>query len=442
MTSKELRELCEKRGKLIADARAILDTAERDDKRELTSEEQEQWDKLYDEAGKLKSTIDNEERQQALDRDAAESRGRQSEAEKPGDGDPDAETRQSEKPSEFRYKLPNGRGRVLPISGGVRSSEAYERAFDHYMLTGEVDRSTTDEVRALQADSLTAGGALVPPEQFVNRLIKFIDDLVFVRQLATVTAVPNADSLGAPSLDTDIADSDWTSELLTGTADSSMAFGKRDLHPWPLAKSIRVSNKLLRLGVISAESLVRDRMAYKIAVTQEKAFITGNGANQPLGVMTASAGGISTARDVSTGNTTTTIGADNLFEVKYSIKAPYRQRPSFQWMFHRDGVKQVAKLKDANGQYLWRPGIAGGQPDTLLNIPLMESEFMSNTFTTGLYVGILGDWSLYWIADSLGMTIQRLVELYAATNQVGFISRSETDGMPVLEEGWARVTLA
>jgi HK97 family phage major capsid protein len=62
--------------------------------------------------------------------------------------------------------------------------------------------------------------------------------------------------------------------------------------------------------------------------------------------------------------------------------------------------------------------------------------------TTGNYVGILGDFSYYWIADALDMQVQRLVELYAATNQVGFIARREVDGMPVLEEAFVRVKLA
>ena len=70
------------------------------------------------------------------------------------------------------------------------------------------------------------------------------------------------------------------------------------------------------------------------------------------------------------------------------------------------------------------------------------SEYAPNTFTTGLYVGLLGDFSHYWIADALEMTVQRLVELYAGTNQTGFIGRLETDGAPVLEEAFARVKLA
>ena len=77
----------------------------------------------------------------------------------------------------------------------------------------------------------------------------------------------------------------------------------------------------------------------------------------------------------------------------------------------------------------------------LLGNPVHQSEYAPATFTTGLYVGILGDWSKYWIADSLAFEIQRLNELYAKTGQVGFIGEAELDGMPVLEEAFARVTL-
>ena len=104
-------------------------------------------------------------------------------------------------------------------------------------------------------------------------------------------------------------------------------------------------------------------------------------------------------------------------------------------------VKSIRKLKDGDGQYLWQTSIQAGQPDKLLNIPLCMSEYAPSTMTAGLYVGILGDLSYYWIADALEMTMQRLVELYAATSQVGFVSRQEVDGMPVLEEAFARVKL-
>jgi HK97 family phage major capsid protein len=109
---------------------------------------------------------------------------------------------------------------------------------------------------------------------------------------------------------------------------------------------------------------------------------------------------------------------------------------------HRDGAKQTAKLKDGEGQYIWRESVRVGEPDRLLGLPVHMSEYAPNTFTTGLYVGIVGDFRFYWIADSLDMEVQRLEELYAATSQVGFIGRLESDGMPVLEEAFARVKLA
>ena len=67
------------------------------------------------------------------------------------------------------------------------------------------------------------------------------------------------------------------------------------------------------------------------------------------------------------------------------------------------------------------------------------SEFVPNTFTDGNYVGVLGDFSFYWIAEALDMTVQTLEELYARTNQIGYIGRREIDGQPVLEEAFVRI---
>jgi HK97 family phage major capsid protein len=252
--------------------------------------------------------------------------------------------------------------------------------------------------------------------------------------------ITTAESLGAPSLDTDLNDADWTTELQTGTEDTAMRFGKRELRPHPVAKLIKVSKKLLRASALPIEGIIQDRLAYKFGVTQEKAFLTGTGTQQPLGVFTASNDGIPTSRDVSTGNTTTSITFDGLIEAKYSLKGQYWNKAD--WLFHRDALKQVVKLKDGDGQYIWRMSVRDGEPDTLLGRPIMMSEYAPNTFTTGLYVGLFGDFSNYWIVDSLDLQVQRLVELYAATNQDGFIGRLETDGAPVLAEAFARVKLA
>lgn len=102
----------------------------------------------------------------------------------------------------------------------------------------------------------------------------------------------------------------------------------------------------------------------------------------------------------------------------------------------------LAKLKDGEGRYLWQDSIVGTEPARLLGFPVNISENAPNTFTTGLYVGILGDFSHYWIIDALSLEMQVLNELYAATNQIGIIGRYEGDGAPTLENAFVRVKLA
>jgi len=427
------RELLEKRAGLIAEARQIIDAAEADD-RGLSDEENARYDALMESVNDLTERVERAQRQQQLE---VELRQPLTVATRP---DPQGGERSvvefvsramksvNEKHSDW-LEQPEWR-RLQQFA-----QEPYVSAFRAWMRNGVASQ----EVRALQADSETVGGYLVTPMQFVDRLIQAVDNMVYMRQWATVFPVPTADSLGAPSLDTDPADPAWTSELLIGSEDSSMAFGRRELSPHPLAKYIKISRKLLRM-VPDVEGLVRERLGYKFAVVMENAYLNGTGNQQPLGVFVASNDGISTSRDASTGNTTTEIRFDGLIEAKYTLKPQYW--PRARWMFHRDGVKMIAKLKDGNGQYLWRESVRVGEPDRVLGFPVFMSEYAPNTFTAALYVGILGDFSHYWIADALNMEMQRLVELYAATNQVGFIGRMESDGMPVLEEAFVRVKLA
>jgi HK97 family phage major capsid protein len=395
------RELLAKRTILIAQARAMLEKCDTE-KRDFAADEQTNYDAIFADVAKLDVKIDN--------------------IRKLGTADVD----------EFRSGVS-----LRPESGTGANPDEEKRAkaYNRFLRTGAVE----PELRALQADSDAAGGFYTAPQQFVNRLLKAVDDQVWIRQWSTKNTITNAQSLGMPYLAADPADSDWTSELGVGNADSAMTFGKRELTPKPLAKSIRVSNKLLRLSP-DVEALVIARLAYKFAITWEKAGMTGSGSGQPLGLFTASSDGISTSRDVSTGNTTTAIQTDGLIEAKYSLKAAYW--PNAKWIFHRDAVKQLAKLQDDTGRYLWQNAITLGQPDMLFGIPLFVSEYAPNTFTTGQYVGLIGDFSMYHTADALDFSTQRLNELYAATNQTGFIGRLESDGMPVLEEAFVRVKLA
>ena len=126
---------------------------------------------------------------------------------------------------------------------------------------------------------------------------------------------------------------------------------------------------------------------------------------------------------------------------KYSVKQQYRRNAA--WMMHRDMFKMLAKIKDTDGQYIWQPSVALNTPDTLLGHPAYESEFAPNTFAAEKYVAVYGDFkSGYWICDADGMNIQVLDQLYATTNQIGYLFDYFGDGAPVLGEAFARVKLA
>lgn len=434
MSKTAIIELRQKRAKLIADARALNDKIE-GEKRLFTQEEQNNWDSMMNEAEQLRTRIDREERLDTMESELGEPAA--------AGNRPDPGQRGGQERMEFRSRAMQGLAQMEPEwrnspewRGVLATGSAqYQQGFNGWLRHGNM----APELRAtLQADLDIGGGYLTAPVQFVDGLLKTVDDMVMIRQWATVYAVPSAQSLGVATLESDPADAEWTTELATGTEDTSMSFGRRSLHPHPLAKRIKISNKLVRM-VPNAEGLVRDRLAYKFGITQEKGFLTGNGVNQPLGVFVASANGISTSRDEATDNTSTAVTFDGLTNAKFKLKGQYW--PRARWLCHRDLVKQVAKLKDGDQQYIWRESVRVGEPDRILGLPVFMSEFAPNTFTTGQYVGILGDFSNYWIADALSLMVQRLVELYAETNQVGLIGRLETDGQPVLEEAFVRVKL-
>jgi HK97 family phage major capsid protein len=401
-----LRELRQRRTQLGAQAQAIMDAAEAAG-RSMTAEEEQQFDRILDERDGLDATISRAERLRT-------------------DDNPDDDERENE-------RRPND-------GGGDEAS----RAVRAYLLGGRA-ALTPAQARVLNAGHDPEGGFLVMPEQFTNELLQAVDDAVPLRGLATVMQLTTAESLGVPTLDTDLDDAEWTSELETGSQDDGLRFGKRALAPNPIAKRVKVSRKLLRLATLGPEALIRARMAYKFGVTQEKAFMTGDGNKKPLGLFTASNDGIPTSRDVTVPTTGTGFvhasadgySADALIGAKYTLKAAYH--PRARWLFHRLVIAEVRKIKDGDGQYIWRAGLETDRPDTILDLPFTLSEWAPSTLGTGDYFGMLGDFSYYWIVEALAFEVQRLVELYAEANQVGFIGRAEADAMPVLAEAFIRL---
>jgi hypothetical protein len=103
----------------------------------------------------------------------------------------------------------------------------------------------------------------------------------------------------------------------------------------------------------------------RIGVLEEEAFVIGTGTDQPTGIFTANGG------EVGVTATGTTVTVDNLIDLVYSLKSPYRKNAVF--LMKDITVSGIRKLKDSNGQYLWQPSVTAGTPDTILGRPIYTS---------------------------------------------------------------------
>jgi HK97 family phage major capsid protein len=411
----KLKDLRDKLGRLVTESRVLMDDAEKET-REFRADEEEVYQRLEREISQTEKEVEKVERQIKLEERETYLEGRDREpikldpSDKPGSNTPD----EKENPLATRE---------------------YRSAWRKYVASGKDDLNQY-EIRALSMGVAGEGGYTVPQEQFVKELLQKLDDMMPMRKISRGFLVTQAQSLGAPVLDTDPSDPDWTSELGTGSEDTAMAFVKRELNPYPLAKRIKVSNKLLRASALPIDDIIQERMAYKLYTVLETAYMTGDGSSKPLGIFTASDDGISTGRDVDIGDGAGAYDPDDWITARYTLRSPYWANA--RWLFHRNVLAELRRLKDTTGQYLWQPGLAQGVPATFIDLPYTVSEFAPGTVATGNYQAIMGDFRYYWRADALDFSVQRLVELYAETNQTGFIVRGEFDGMPVLEDAFVR----
>ena len=209
--------------------------------------------------------------------------------------------------------------------------------------------------------------------------------------------------------------------------ESDSVFGQTSIGAYKLGTMIKVSDELLNDSVFSIESYIATEFARRIGAKEEEAFIVGDGDGKPTGIFHATAGGQLGV----TAASATAITADEIIDLVYSLKAPYRKNAVF--IMNDATVKAVRKLKDGQGQYLWQPSLTAGTPDTLLNRPVYTSAY-APIIEAGASTIAFGDFGYYWIADRQGRSFKRLNELFATSGQVGFLGSQRVDGKLILPE--------
>lgn len=389
---KTITEMKQKRAKLIADARTILDQADKEN-RSLSAEELEKYNKIDAEIDQISKEIEIEERQQARERELEQLESR------------------SFKPNPGR-----GEGRE-----GGRNSEEYRNAF-WKALRHTRNALYADEVRALRIGVDSEGGFLVPDE-FERTLIQALEDQNIMRGLATVINTGSGDRIIPVVASHGTAT--WIAEQGAST-ESDETFSQITLGAHKVTTLMKVSEELLNDSAFDIESYISAEYARRIGVAEEAAFINGDGVGKPSGVVGSAQVGKTGAN-----GQTTSVTADDLLDVYHALKRAYRIRAT--WLMADSTAKAVRKLKDNDGQYVWQPGLQAGQPDRLLGRPVAISDFVPAMAASAKSI-LFGDFSYYWIADRQGRVFQRLNELYAVNGQVGFRAYQRVDGKLILPE--------
>ena len=300
------------------------------------------------------------------------------------------------------------------------ATQEYSDAFWN-MLRGKGNYG--EIMNALSVGEDPKGGYTVPDE-FERKLVEALEENNIFRGLATVIRTSSGTRKIPVAEDT--GEATWIDEG-EEIAEADTTFGQKTLAAYKMGTMIKISNELLHDSAFDLASYIARRFGVRMGNAEEKAFITGNGEGKPLGIL-ADTGGAEIGVTAAAENKVT---FDEIFDLYYSLKSPYRKKADF--LCNEALLLQLMKIKDKNDNYIWKPSLEIGKPDTILNRPLRTSAYMP-ALAAGEKALLFGDFSYYWIADRQNRTFKRLNELYARTDQVGFISTQRVDGKLILPE--------
>lgn len=203
----------------------------------------------------------------------------------------------------------------------------------------------------------TEGGYLVPDE-FETQVVAALEEENFVRGLANVIQTSSGDRKIPVVATHGIAT--WLEEG-KAYSESDEVFDQMTLGSYKLGTFLKISEELLNDSAFDIESYLSGEFGRRIGAAEEQAFLTGDGTGKPTGIFTTAEEGVKASA-------ATTVSADELIDLHYSLRSPYRKNAV--WVMNDSTVKVIRKLKDNNGQYLWQPALTTGTPDTILNRPV------------------------------------------------------------------------
>lgn len=304
-----------------------------------------------------------------------------------------------------------------PMKGGMedkpvktgRASDEYKKA----ML--DALRSNFKRVSNVLQEGVDADGGYLVPEEYDRRLIDVLDEENIMRRLATRITTSGEHKINIAATKPAAA---WIEEggaLTFGDA----TFDQILMDAHKLHVAIKVTEELLYDNAFHLESYILTQFGKALANAEEDAFLNGDGSGKPLGLFAETGGG-------QVANTVSAIKADDMIDLVYALKRPYRKSAGF--IINDKNLAVIRKLKDANQAYIWQPSYQAGEPDRILGYPVYTSAFAPEDKIS------FGDYSYYNIGDRGSRSFSELRELFAGNGMIGYVAKERVDGKLILPE--------
>lgn len=273
---------------------------------------------------------------------------------------------------------------------------------------------------SLTTGTATKGAELIPTE-FERNIVQKLYAFAPIRQIATVIRTANDREI---PVEGDLPTAYWADEEGAYTA-SEPTFGSATLGARKLTALIKVSEELLADSAFELQPYLEGKIGLSFSGKAEDTYVNGTLSTRPLGFMKDAEHGL-------TSSVTASFATDDVLDLYFTLKKQYRNQAA--WMMGDTALKTILKTKDTSGNYMLIPSLQVGVPDRILQKPVYNSDYMPIATTTGNFPIAFGDFSYFWIADRIGIQMQRLNELYSGNGQVGFRAYMRTDSALLLPE--------
>jgi len=304
--------------------------------------------------------------------------------------------------------------------------EIYNGALAGYMRKG-MDALSEIERKALSVGGDPQGGYVVNPDMS-GQVVTQVFETSPMRAYASIQAISTNSLEGL--FDLNEADAGWVGETGARTETNTPNLGKWSIPVHELYANPRATQKILDDAEINMESWLAAKVADKFARTEAVAFITGDGVEKPRGFLDYTDGTTlpGTIEQFDTGVNGAFAAAPNggnvLIDALYGLKAQYRANAT--WFMNRGTTKLVREMRDSDGAYLWSPGIAAGQPASLMGYPIAAFEDMPDPATGSLSLAVGDMRAAYQIVDRIG--IRTLRDPFSAKPYVQFYTTKRVGG--------------